>query len=213
MRPEILAPIFGETSDYIDSNIILDNVTTKDKLPDDWAEQITDQVFHDNQDGAFIAGWSTGAIIAAAVAAKVKPRAIILLSSTPSFVRRESFQYGTRAMVVSSMINELAINKSRVLEQFHERCGFTGTIPAENYSVKTLQNGLFFLINADIPSSVKFDCRVICLHGRNDVIIPVNAGRAMCQQAGGVFHEFDGGHQFFENHNEIIKSIIESIER
>lgn len=213
LPPQLLSGIFGNAARYIDSNDELPGIFENEHLPEHWPQILADQLFPAAVQPDLLAGWSTGAIIAAALAPIIKPKALLLFSSTPSFVRRDSFLHGTRTALVSSMIKELASDCNGVLKQFYTRCGFTDLPSQKNYSVISLQKGLFFLQQANLLTAASPSCPVICMHGISDAIIPLRAGQMFCEKHGGTMYEIAGAHQFFLNETQKIKSIIDVLEK
>jgi predicted esterase len=210
LSPEILEPLFNSNITCVDSNVLIDSIVDNMHLSDTWISKLIQTSFSSFTSDSILAGWSTGAMIAAALAPQLRPKALILLSPTLSFIRRDGYTSGTKSSLVASMINELGVNKQGVLEQFHKRCGFESLQNSEKYSVPLLQKGLFFLQQADLLLSPPPSCPVICMHGTSDIIIPVKAGHFACERFNGSMHTFDGGHQFFKQYCIEIKTIIES---
>jgi pimeloyl-ACP methyl ester carboxylesterase len=210
LSPDLLDVVFAKNTSFIDSNEIIDSIVDTSTLSDSWAQDIIKNYFGSFTSDSSLAGWSTGAMIAVALAPILRPKALILISPTLSFIRRDNYIFGTKSSLVTSMINELAADKHKVLEQFHTRCGFETLQNSENYSVPLLQKGLFFLQQADLLASPTPSCPVICMHGTNDRIIPVKAGHFACDHLCGNMHTFNGGHQFFIQYANEIKTIIES---
>ncbi len=210
LSPDLLNVVFTDSTTFIDSNLLIDAIIDNTILSDTWISKLIQTYFGSFTCDTILAGWSTGAMIAAALAPLLQPKALILLSPTLSFIRRDSYTFGTKSSLVASMINELAADKHKVLEQFHKRCGFETLRNSENYSVPLLQKGLFFLKQADLLVSPPPSCPVICMHGTGDSIIPVKAGHYACEHLRGSMHTFDGGHQFFIHYANEIKTIIES---
>jgi surfactin synthase thioesterase subunit len=210
LSPDLLNVVFTNNTTFIDSNVIIDSIIDSTSLSDNWVPDVINNYFGSFSGNSILAGWSTGAMIAVALAPILRPKALILCSPTLSFIRRDTYTFGTKSSLVTSMINELAADKNKVLAQFHKRCGFETLQNSENYSVPLLQKGLFFLQQADLITSPPPSCPVICMHGTNDTIIPVKAGQFACEHLKGNMHTFDGGHQFFIHYVNEIKTIIES---
>jgi predicted esterase len=210
LSPDLLNVVFTDNTAFIDSNVLIDSIVDTTMLSDTWVFNVIKNHFGSFTSNSILAGWSTGAMIAAALAPHLKPKALLLFSPTLSFIRRDTYTFGTKSNLVTSMINELAADKHGVLEQFHKRCGFEALQNFENYSVPLLQKGLFFLQQADLLVSPPPSCPVICMHGTKDSIIPVKAGQFACEHLRGCMHTFDGGHQFFTHYVNEIKTIIES---
>jgi surfactin synthase thioesterase subunit len=213
MPPQVLLPIFSDFDSFIDINKLMDNIIINEQLVEDWASKLLPLLFTDNSQPCYLAGWSTGAIIATALAQIIKPKALILFAPTHSFCRHESHLHGTRPSVLKAMIGEIQIKKDLVLEQFFTRCGIHSFQSTEDYSVKELQNGLFFLLQVHLSKLLPLECPVICFHGKNDLIIPIEAGRDISKAIGGTMYEIDGPHAFYQKSNQEIKSIIENIVR
>jgi predicted esterase len=210
LSPELLNDVFTDNTTFVDSNVVIDSIVDTTILSDTWISKLIHNYFGSFTSDSILAGWSTGAMIAAALAPHLRPMALILLSPTLSFIRRDTCTFGTKSSIVTLMINELAVDMHKVLEQFHKRCGFEALQNSENYSVPLLQKGLFFLQQADLLESPPPSCPVICMHGTKDCIIPVKAGQFACEHLRGSMHTFDGGHQFFKQYANEIKTIIES---
>jgi len=210
LSPDLLEPLFTGNVTCVDSNTLIDPVVDKMHLSDTWVSKLVQTSLSSFTSDSILAGWSTGAMIAAALAPRLQPKALLLLSPTLSFVRRDTYTFGTKSSLVASMINELVVDKHKVLDQFHKRCGFEMLQNYGNYSVPLLQKGLFFLQQADLLVCPPPSCPVICMHGTSDRIIPVKAGQFACEHLKGSMHTFDGGHQFFIHYANEIKTIIES---
>lgn len=213
MPPQELKPIFDDNSHFIDINLQMSKIIINGQLIEDWYSKLAQLLFTDNSPPCFLAGWSTGAIVATALAQIIKPKALILFAPTHSFCRREAFLHGTRSSVLKAMISELESKKETVLKQFFTRCGIDTYRSTENYSVKELQNGLFFLLQVQLSKLLPLECPVVCFHGKDDKIIPIEAGRDVCKTLGGTMHELDGPHAFYQKSVQEIKSIIENIVR
>ena len=200
--PSILSGIFGEKATYIDLNLIMPDLIAGNTLKQDWIEQIRSLVLTEKPP-SLLAGWSTGAIVALALAPHLKIDTLVLLSATPSFCRREGFRFGARPSVVQSMIEALSVSPQAVLQRFYEQCGFSGTPHAHTYSYQQLVSGLQFLEQVNLLPVQKLDCMVQVFHGREDKIIPVEAGRQVCATLEGVMVEYPGSHLFFLEHDKI----------
>lgn len=208
ISPAILSPIFGNGSRYIDINRHMSAVVNNSQLIPSWKDYFLSDLFQNSVRTPFLAGWSTGAIIAATLAPVVKPDLLVLFAPTKSFCRLPSFIYGMRPSILHSMISTLKINKLAVLEQFFINCGLDSVLHIEDYSVKELQDGLFFLLQAQLTGLSQLDCRTLCIHGTEDKIIPIGAGRELCREIGGSMHEFAGSHAFFQKKTDEILTIL-----
>lgn len=210
-KPEILKPIFGEKSIYIDINTFMDEIIGIDqRLASDWARCFAEKFKSYFADNTFVAGWSSGALIAYALLSFVKPSASVLISPTLSFCRRDSFRFGTKPSILQSMRLGLQNDKKGVLETFASRCGIFSD-EFSSCSQKELEKGLTFLEHVDLRYNKPFDSPVLVLHGTNDVIVPPDAGKYLSIHAGAVYKEFDGPHAFFIKNYEPVRREISSL--
>ena len=208
LSPSILSDIFGDSSKYIDINRHISPVIKNTELIPDWKDHFLDLISRDFKRPFYLAGWSTGAIIAAALAPIIKPDALVLFSPTRSFCRRQSFSYGMRPSILHTMINALESDKETVLQQFFSNCGADQFSREEDYSIEELQKGLFFLSQVHLFEHLRINCPIFCFHGTEDKIIPVDAGRDFCKQIGGSMNEFSGSHSFFQKAKNEILNIL-----
>ena len=85
-----------------------------------------------------------------------------------------------------------------VLEDFFEECGIPEPLrPRDRYTPESLAAGLHFLEQAALFPLVPASAPTLFLHGNNDTVIPLDAGRYFSQIAGGSFEAFEGPHAFF----------------
>jgi pimeloyl-ACP methyl ester carboxylesterase len=213
VAPEILKPLFGENARYIDSNLVAEALLENGALAFDWLERayhhIQDRIPPDHT--VHLAGWSMGAILAAALCGRVQPRAFISLAGTPSFCRRESFRHGTRPSVLAAMRNSLMTERDATLRRFYKEAGIEER-ELPGYSPDRLCAGLCFLEHASLLPVTPLPCPALYLHGERDTIIPVAAGAFLAEAAKGTLRIYPGGHAFFEKNGELIRKVIERMD-
>ncbi len=66
-----------------------------------------------------------------------------------------------------------------------------------NYSKEVLVDGLHFLEQASVLPVTPLPCPALFMHGREDAIVPVQAGRLFARALGAELEEYEGGHAFF----------------
>jgi surfactin synthase thioesterase subunit len=141
--------------------------------------------------------------------------------------RESGFLSGQKSSVLKSMRERLLIDPDTVVEKFYRQCGIPvqptpgHSSPADqrnskastpvagvDLSIKTpdsnkdpaceqLLSGLHFLEQSTLLPVHPASFPALFLHGRDDSIIQIGAGRYFCTEAGGTFAEFDGPHAFF----------------
>jgi surfactin synthase thioesterase subunit len=193
-----LEPIFGPKAVYIDSNLLMPEIVRDGMLLNDWSDLLCQKVsslFPATNFG--IAGWSTGAFFAYALACRMNPDAALFIAATPSFCRRPSFPYGQKELVLRSMREQLAVNPASVLDKFLVQCGIESRIATDRYPPETLTAGLLFLEQATLFPLEPLLCRSLFLHGDSDAIIPARAGEFFANETGGTFAVHPGPHAFF----------------
>jgi alpha/beta superfamily hydrolase len=207
VKPDILAPLFGPDAVLIDSNSLIPGIMAGAAPAPDWRRLLIDSVSAKMPQGAFrMAGWSTGAILAAAIAEFVRPSCGVFISATPSFCRRQGFAYGWKSAVLQAMREELKTDRDWVLDKFYLQCGIDDQFRAAGDA--DLPYGLCFLEHASLLPLSPFPFPSLFLHGSADTIVLPDAGKYFCREAGGVFKEFNGPHAFFAMQYNTIKETI-----
>jgi hypothetical protein len=199
LSPDILSPIFGNNSTYIDVNSLFGDIIIKETLKENWNEIIFDKIKQviPRQD-INIAGWSTGAFFAYALTGSVKPQKMALLSASPSFCKRDGFMFGQDRSVIRVMRRQLRRNRISVLENFQQQCGSNNyNAVSDKYSVDELDQGLQFLEHVFLSPLQKPLCPTLLFHGKEDAIIPWRAGEFFAREIGAAKTILSGGHAFF----------------
>lgn len=209
LRPQILQPLFGSGAFFIDSNEIMPDLVRSNELTADWQKVLADRIIPLIPRRSFgIAGWSTGSLLAYACANQIQPERGAFISATPSFCRKRGFSYGWKPAALKAMREQLASDPEQVINKFYLQCGIETAShlfpsPAKGnplYDQSALFAGLFFLEQADILPVKKLPYPALFFHGKSDSIIPCDAGKYFCNEAGGTFIEYEGPHAFFINH-------------
>ena len=199
LPPDILSPIFGDNATYIDVNTLFEGIFSQEVLPENWDILIFDTIKNAAPDQLLnIAGWSTGAFFAYALSQRINPIKMVLLSATPSFCKRDGFMHGQDRSVVKAMRRQLTRNKTSVLKNFQLQCGLREyNSKAENYSARELDWGLQFLENISLLPLQKPLCLTHVFHGKEDAIVPYQAGESFAREIGAAKTILPGGHAFF----------------
>jgi pimeloyl-[acyl-carrier protein] methyl ester esterase len=209
ISPDVLRPVFGDASTYIDVNGLMPLIIEKRTLRIDWREIIAAAIRRSISPPGLLAGWSTGAILAAACAPLLPVRGLVLLSATPSFCRTATFKYGLRSSVLHTMRERLSVDPDTVIDDFRKQCGLPGAAPRPLfYPAGELAAGLDALQQMSLFDQHDTIGPAIIFHGRNDRIIPAAAGEFLSVRSGGTFVSLNGTHACFINNSEIIKSSI-----
>ena len=206
LPPNILSPIFGNNSTYIDVNPLFGELFIEKALRKNWTAIIFDKIRQvvPNQP-VNIAGWSTGAFFAYALSAVMKPQRMLLLSASPSFCKRDGFVHGQDIGVIKVMRRQLTRNKISALINFQKQCGLDEYNPAsENYSTEDLASGLRFLEQINLLPLHKPLCPTLLFHGEEDAIIPYQAGEFFARETGAAKTILSGEHTFFLDHSNAL---------
>jgi len=138
-------------------------------------------------------GWSLGGLLAsrAAVVQPARVNALVMLASTPCFVRRPGWQSAMLPALLDTFATELQADYSRTLNRFLS-LQVRGSAQANQAlkilrgkllahgepSTAALQAGLDILRSSDLREQVcAIQCPVMLLMGERDTLVPVNAGR------------------------------------
>jgi pimeloyl-ACP methyl ester carboxylesterase len=220
VEPEVLRPVFGNGSVYIDINRIMPDIVNGGKLFPDWRERCAAFIEPHLRQPLFLSGWSTGAIIALGAAGLLSIDALVLMSATPSFCRTRAishtraFRHGMRPIVLRSMREKLSIDPSAVLHEFREACGLTeDTQTVFPWTTDELMSGLHALEQMTLFDLAPLRCKPLFIHGKNDTIIPHAAGESLHRKLGGTLLSLNAPHAqhaCFINNESTIRSSIDN---
>ena len=172
-------------------------------------------------------GWSLGGLLASR-AALLRPdqvNALVLLASTPCFVRKPGWQSAMLASLLDTFAEELQADYSRTLNRFlslqvrsSADANQTLKLLRERLlahgepSTAALQAGLDVLRTADLRAQVAaIECPTLLLMGERDTLVPVNAGReSVLLFPAAQLEVIEGaGHAPFIAHPEIVAGLVQ----
>ena len=209
--PTLLEDIFGKAAQYIDVNLLIPSLIENGRLAANWKERIAMQFRDQTNGGAFsIAGWSTGALPAYALAAQCTPTSALYLSPTASFCRREQWEYGAERSALRSMRLRLAGDQEGTLKDFFVNAQLRSPFPDPMaYSSSHLRDGLIFLEQATLlPLSLQPYSSIVA-HGVKDRIIPYAAGKLFASAIGARLVRLNAGHAVFQEAPEKIAALLQ----
>lgn len=169
-------------------------------------------------------GWSLGSLVALQLASEalVSDRAMVLLSATPSFVRRSDWPQGMAVDTFTGFSAQVESDANAGLKQFvrlnygkrmnrHTREYLdTNTVTPDNDG---LLEGLTRLANSDLREQVaEINTRTLVMQAANDRLVNPASGSWLCAQLPHAqCKQFDsGGHAFFIEH---AAEVAETIKR
>lgn len=142
-------------------------------------------------------GWSLGGLVAQRVAITDSERVgrLVLVNSTPCFVRRPDWPHGIALSVLRRFAEELRQNYRAVLKRFialevHGSEHATAQLHLLKAmlfqhgepEVSALEDGLAVLENADLRADwPRIACPTLLLMGRRDQLVPAEAGAALLE--------------------------------
>lgn len=210
IEPEVLKPLFGENSNFFDVNQVMCEIVKKGQLCKNWEDVFCKKILSTTDSADYIAGWSTGAIIAMACAKRLKPIRLILISPTLSFCRNTIFKYGIKPVLLQKMREKIFLEPIEVISEFRKKCGFDAKEKQKiRWSKEELICGLYFLEQVIIEPK-ELHCLPLIIHGTRDEIIPSIAGESLYKKYGGFFLKLDAPHACFLNNEEKIKETVEN---
>jgi pimeloyl-[acyl-carrier protein] methyl ester esterase len=154
-------------------------------------------------DAATVCGWSLGGQIAIELAVREPARVgkLILVSTTPCFVKREGWQSGADAATLQLFMANLKKNYKTTMNRFLTLQIWDGDSRSHSDNAATLarlrnnffqrgipdeaalQAGLRVLLESDLRGELSgISQPALLLHGENDVIAPPGAARWMHRQ-------------------------------
>lgn len=142
---------------------------------------------------SILVGWSLGGMVAIKIAHSMqdKIKAIILLASTPCFVRKHDWPHGIEPALINDMAKRISTDDDGVLQEFAGLTARGDISPKETIrELKLLRknnkagpcallHGLDILINTDLRKELsELKCRVIMLLGDRDQLVTSSTGNA-----------------------------------
>ncbi|MBN1760428.1 MAG: alpha/beta fold hydrolase [Chitinispirillaceae bacterium] len=211
ISPDILRPVFGPQSTYIDVNELAARICSNGLLAADWKLQLSDHLQPHLHDTRFLAGWSTGAILALGCAPLLSLDGLALISATPSFCRTGNYPFGIRSRMLHAMRAKLATDTATVLDDFRQQCGLVSDLPTDiPWTPAALQAGLDLLEFITLDTVDTLPCEPLLIHGTRDTVIPVAAGNFLHQTLGGTMLHLDAPHACFTGNESAITTQIET---
>lgn len=145
-----------------------------------------------------VCGWSLGGQVALELALRIPERVnkLVLVSTTPCFVKHEDWQWGMEAAMLQLFIKNLKRDYATTLDRFFtlqvRGSSDTSTVLAQlrtSFSQEgkpdeiSLRAGLEILLTTDLRNNIEnINQPVLLLHGENDVITNPAAAKWMHQQ-------------------------------
>lgn len=160
-------------------------------------DEMTDALLSAAPDSGAWLGWSLGGLLAAraALGAPGRVTALVLMASTPCFVRKPGWQAAMPVEVLDTFAAELALDYSRTLQRFlslqvrgSEAAGDVlrelraRLLEHGQPAQAALQAGLQILRSADLRMALDaIGCPVLLLTGERDTLVPAAAGAQVAQ--------------------------------
>jgi pimeloyl-[acyl-carrier protein] methyl ester esterase len=153
---------------------------------DDWAARVLEEI----PEGSILIGWSLGAMLAMAIAARAPKHIsrLVLFAATPSFVKREDWQHALDSETTLAFRENFRSNAARTLERFialqalgdEERARVAANLRANVADIEqhqsALAHGLRLLEQSDLRGALPpVSLRCLLIHGEQDALMPVAA--------------------------------------
>ena len=156
-------------------------------------ENIADSLAHTIQPNTVLVGWSLGGMAAIKIAhiMRERIRAIILLASTPCFVKKKDWPHGMEPYLIDEMTDRISTEIEEVLQEFAVLTARGDVSPkqtlrelklllksnsADPYALLT---GLNILRHTDLRNEYsELKCHVMMISGEEDQLITAGTGSA-----------------------------------
>lgn len=146
-------------------------------------------------------GWSLGAsvLMAAAVRHPELFKGLVLIGSTPCFVKRDNFQHAQPKALAKRMLKDFKNDPEKTLARFYP-LNFTDNELAKknvkefigHYNIShltshiSLYSSLDALLNMDLRNNIKnINIPTLVIHGDKDMVCPVGAGKYLAENIKG----------------------------
>ena len=161
-------------------------------------QRMVDKVSEILPESCIVCGWSLGGQIAIELALQYPERIkkLVLIATTPCFVKRPDWQWGMETTTLQLFRKNLEQNYAATINRFltlqlsgDNECKSVLAQLRKNFfrygqpDIDMLQAGLKILLTSDLREKMtRIKQSVLLLHGENDVITPVSAAKWMHQQ-------------------------------
>jgi pimeloyl-[acyl-carrier protein] methyl ester esterase len=160
---------------------------------DQWAASMLDEI----PAGASLVGWSLGAMLALAMAARAPERIdrLVLIAATPSFVQRPGWDCALDAATLAAFRANFLSAPTRTLDRFASLqalgdarrqdvvCGLRAAAVDPSRKSASLAHGLRLLEESDLRTSLPPSAlRCLFIHGAQDALMPVAAMQWLAQR-------------------------------
>jgi len=144
---------------------------------DDWCDEII-KILPNNP---IILGWSLGGLLAINIASKIQTSQLILVASSPNFVKNERWKFGIDADNFQQFSDALQLNLSKGLKRFvslqtqdkAQSKALNQSIDKFPASTKALNQGLEILLTTDLLDEFKqLKIPIEVILGNHDTLIP-----------------------------------------
>lgn len=160
---------------------------------DDWAARLLTQL----PEGAILVGWSLGAMLAMAIAARAPQHIsrLVLIAGTPSFVKRGDWPHGLDAATTKAFRDNFLKDPARTMERFvalqalgdSERSTVATSLRDHladpQLHAASLAHGLRLLDQSDLRTNLPpVSMRCLLIHGEQDALMPLGAQAWLAQR-------------------------------
>ena len=156
-------------------------------------DQIIASIILDIPEKATIFAWSLGGMVAMKLAHRRSDiKALVLVASSPCFLKKEDWQHGVEPAKFNQLISQLSKDKIKSLQTFAGLVAMGEVHPRQTINKlnehlvrnvpdrQTLMSGLKILRDEDLRQVlVKQHCPVGIIFGENDILVKQSTGRAI----------------------------------
>ncbi len=156
-------------------------------------DQIVNSINSDIPENAIILGWSLGGTVAIKLAqSRGDIKALVLLASSPCFLKKQDWQHGIEPDEFNQLVNQLSKEKIKTLRTFAGLVAVGEKHPRQTINElnehiltsvpeqKILMSGLEILRDEDLRQDlVKKHCPIAMIFGENDILVKRSTGSAI----------------------------------
>jgi pimeloyl-ACP methyl ester carboxylesterase len=144
-------------------------------------------------------------MIASVLASRMNAQALIVISAAARFCRSlPEYPLGWKPSALDRMVAAIQSDPGGTINSFYAQCGVIPDLidqyakNAASYTKETLCAGLEFLKTDLVCQALKKpSCPSLVLHGSDDRVVPMEAGRQLADKLGVQFAPLPGSHVFF----------------